>query len=351
MNSQDVDYLKGLSIPVYVYGAGEIATYARKALLKNGIPVKGLIDYKQSDLTNSIYTKEQVLQCETDYVLVKGYLGAYFISDEKIMEAWPGCRKVITLTDVYETESISQKFYDEHLEYFDKVRSNLSDELSVRSFDAFIMSKLTLTNIDIMKVIERKQYFFDNPPWLYSDDDILVDGGAFIGDSIMDFVKLRHNAYKKIIAFEPDKGNFDLLLKNVEELNLKNVEAYNCGLHSEKTVLSFSASGDMMSAFTSDGDIQLQVDSIDNVIKDENVSIIKMDIEGSEMDALQGAEQTIARCRPIMMISAYHKKDDLYNIFDFINSKVDNYSFYFRCHKPMPIDAVLYAVPNERVLR
>lgn len=104
-----------------------------------------------------------------------------------------------------------------------------------------------------------------------------------------------------------------------------------------------------MSSIDGLGEEEIVVDTIDNIAGEWDVSIIKMDIEGSEIDALNGAIDTIQRCRPILMISAYHKKDDILKIFDFVNKNAEGYEFFFRCHKPIAIDAVLYAVPKERV--
>ena len=75
-----------------------------------------------------------------------------------------------------------------------------------------------------------------------------------------------------------------------------------------------------------------------------------MDIEGFEVPALMGGEQAIKKNRPILMISAYHKRDDVFNIYRYITGIVPDYKFYFFCHKTIACDAVMYAVPNERII-
>ena len=75
-----------------------------------------------------------------------------------------------------------------------------------------------------------------------------------------------------------------------------------------------------------------------------------MDIEGAELPALKGAKNTIINDRPILMVSAYHKRDDVFKIYQFVNSIAEDYKFFFRCHRPNPTDDVLYAVPSEKVI-
>lgn len=185
--------------------------------------------------------------------------------------------------------------------------------------------------------------------WGGRKPDVLVDCGAFTGDSILDFVDRWGDGYSEIIACEPDPINYEKLLQTIKEHGIKNVTTVPMGMYSSQTTLRFHASGEMSAGFDMNGEMELQVDTIDNIAEHKDVSIIKMDIEGSELDALEGARKTIDRCRPILMISAYHKKDDLFRIYHLINDMVDDYKYYFRCHKPLAMDAVLYAVPVERV--
>ena len=352
MRQECIDKLKQINLPIYIWGSGEIASLAKKSLNKEGIDIEGFVIDEKYIKSEYDLTKDKVIALGKPYILVKGFLGTYYMSESNVKDMWPGCESVITITDIYEpvvVEPMSKSFYLDHKNQFDEVRNNLADKLSADAFDSYIDAKITLSNHSILPIVEPKQYFFDSAPWNYDDSDILIEGGAYNGDSILDFVHLRGEAYKEILAFEPDINNYILLKKNIQNNSVKRVKAFNCGLYSNKTTLRFSSAGTMESTISAQGDVELKVDTIDNVAVNEKVTIIKMDVEGSEMDVLIGAESTIKRCRPILMISAYHKKDDIYSIYNFISHNVNHYSYYFRCHKPLAIDAVLYAVPNERL--
>ncbi len=69
-----------------------------------------------------------------------------------------------------------------------------------------------------------------------------------------------------------------------------------------------------------------------------------MDLEGSELVALEGAINTIIKNKPKLAISIYHKPSDLINIYQHIKHLNLGYKFYFRIHTPVGSDAVLYAI-------
>ena len=76
---------------------------------------------------------------------------------------------------------------------------------------------------------------------------------------------------------------------------------------------------------------------------DTLVSFIKMDIEGSELSALQGAARTIRRDRPLCAISAYHRPGDVIVLMQYLKSLVHEYKFAVRHYSNVDTETVLYA--------
>lgn len=74
-----------------------------------------------------------------------------------------------------------------------------------------------------------------------------------------------------------------------------------------------------------------------------------MDIEGAEMDALQGASTTIVKKHPALAICVYHKEHDLIDIPQYIDKLVGNgiYDYYLRFHGVYLAELVFYAVPKK----
>ncbi|MBW9221447.1 FkbM family methyltransferase [Methanothermococcus sp. SCGC AD-155-C09] len=145
----------------------------------------------------------------------------------------------------------------------------------------------------------------------------IIDCGAFIGDSS---IILSRYTDHKVFAFEPDESIFNYLVENIKNNNLDNkVTSINYGTGDREEILNF-------------GDVELKITTIDNIVEKEKingVSLIKMDIEGYELKALRGGAKTIKKYKPVLIISAYHKREDLLEIPYYIKDLVPEYRFRF----------------------
>lgn len=299
--------------------------------------------------------------CSVEYVkakyqafaVVKGFLQAIYITDEQIKEKFgEGCKGVYNVNAIYEPdfcEVITLDYYGKHQKDFDRVKNGLFNEDSKRAFEHFVKAKIEQDDSLIISDVKSPQYFFDYPCWKLGNHEVLVDGGAYDGDSIADFCNILHSKYDKIFAFEPDADNAKKLHERIITNSWSNIEVVEKGLSKQTGILRFNASGNMESSIQENGNVELEVDSIDNILDGYKPTIIKMDIEGAEMDALHGAENTIRKWEPMLYISAYHKKHDLIDIYDYVNSISGVYEWFFYVHKPLTIDAVLYAIPRYRL--
>lgn len=123
----------------------------------------------------------------------------------------------------------------------------------------------------------------------------------------------------------------------------KNIEIIPYGMWSKKEELSFFMDGNAGSKVAARGTKKIHVNSIDNMHVQEKVTLIKMDIEGSEKQALQGAENIIKRDRPKLAICIYHNPEDLYEIPFLIKELVPEYKLYIRHHSDTYAETVVYA--------
>jgi len=98
------------------------------------------------------------------------------------------------------------------------------------------------------------------------------------------------------------------------------------------------------STISSDGDTSIKVDKLDNII-DSYVSFIKMDIEGAEQDAIEGAKKTIKKYHPRLAISAYHKADDIWKIPELILAIRSDYKIYLRHYTEGFTETVIFFIP------
>ena len=174
-----------------------------------------------------------------------------------------------------------------------------------------------------------------------------MDCGAYTGDNILDFVNFTQGIFKSYYAFELSARNYLELQKNVSE-NWKRYEdkfvLENKGVSDSTGVIRYEEHDEgskMEVQGTQDGEI---VALDDYFVSGEKVTFIKMDIEGAEMQALQGAYETISENLPKLAICIYHKPQDLWEIPLFIKKNWKQYDIFIRHHTDLLNETVCYAV-------
>lgn len=197
-------------------------------------------------------------------------------------------------------------------------------------------------NRKYLKGIIDKDQYFDEEIIKFSSHEIMVDCGAYVGDTIEKFAK-KAVGYRHIYAFEPDSKIRGNLKRNVR-LPADKYTYFPVGAWSKRGTLSFSAQGSGGGNINEKGEEKIEVDSIDNLLSDVPVSFIKMDIEGSEMEALRGAEKVIRLYKPKLAVCIYHRYEDLYEIPMYIKNLIPEYKLFVRHYSDSPAETVLYAV-------
>ena len=92
------------------------------------------------------------------------------------------------------------------------------------------------------------------------------------------------------------------------------------------------------------GSVKVKARSIDSVLDGEKCTFIKMDIEGSELNALRGAEKTIKKYHPKLAICIYHKPEDIVDIPRYLHQICPGYKMYLRHYSNCDVETVLYAI-------
>ncbi len=242
---------------------------------------------------------------------------------------------------VYDEADKSKKL-KKMLDYTD---ANLADQESRDIIHNRCKTFLTgdLSYIDKNEINSHSYFSQDFYP--ISSDEVLFDCGAFTGDTIEDFVTFTNKKYKKIVAFEPDE-------KNVKRLNafinnkIENVVVIQKATGDKNGKVAFLNNGNMFSKTVDvkDSSDELSVDIVrlDNYI-DYHPTLIKMDIDGAELDSLIGATQIIKTLKPKLAICIYHMPFDFYKIPKFLKSLVPEYKFKVRQHESGFCETVLYA--------
>lgn len=193
-----------------------------------------------------------------------------------------------------------------------------------------------------LKDLVDAQYFPEEDIFTFADGEVFVDGGCFDFETsrfLMERCRVKH-----IYAFEPDKMNLEKVKEQIRTLGISNVTVFDKGLWNGAETLYFSSTGDIMSHVVDSGDDEdkIAVVALDEVIQEE-VTFIKMDIEGSELKALEGAKNLIQTYKPKLAICIYHKPEDTIDIPFYIKKLVPEYKLYIRHYSWSPAETVLYA--------
>lgn len=165
----------------------------------------------------------------------------------------------------------------------------------------------------------------------------IIDGGAYIGDTIHLFRRLFSQS--KIYSFEPVKKTFETLSKIYQQdAAVGTVTPINKGLGSKSGTLSinrYPQSNDALASMVVDYKKEhelVEVTTIDEEVKARNleVGLIKLNVEGFETEAIKGALQTIREQKPLLVISVGMLPQEFYELKPFIESLNLGYKFALR---------------------
>ncbi len=223
-------------------------------------------------------------------------------------------------------------------------------------------SKDTLINLLSAKIFMDKQYlslayakstmYFNTDIFGEFNKEVFIDCGGYIGDTTLEFISIDPN-YNKVYVFEAEDNSYQKCCENLQYfIEEGKVKVLKNAVYSEECIISFNnktMSGD--SSIDENGETSVNAVKLDDICKD-NVSFIKMDIEGSEKQAIMGARNIIEKLTPKMCVCIYHLEDDFWKIPELIRSINSSYLFEIRHHSnEVYSETVLYCIPKNNKSR
>lgn len=235
-------------------------------------------------------------------------------------------------------------------ERYSKIFTSLADDFSRKVMIGVLKGNVSFDSKYFNEVSTANQYF--NELTKVDRELCFVDAGAFTGDTLIEFAKFTNGNFDRVISLEPFQDCFSILeetKKNYfgddERIVLLNKGLYNhCGKVGFNTTTGTASTKIESSSEASSTIETITLDSMEA----NDISFIKMDIEGSELEALMGAQKTIMAYKPKLAISVYHKPEDLLVITEFIMSLGLPYKLYLRHHGDrynfQNCETVIYAI-------
>ena len=270
----------------------------------------------------------------------------------------------------------------ENIEKYARLRSSFVDDLSQQTFDNLINYRLTgnpslLHSVAVghnYGAIQHDSYILNAQFFSLSDNEVFIDAGALDGYSSRYFIESVDGNFDRIVMFEPSSENAEKCRQTVAALDAefsgknisKKIDVVEAGLYDHQGMLSFSLSlfdeaatelhgvlpqaahitdTGLTDAFVEKGSeyktIQVPVVTLDGYIKDNPVTFIKFELEGSEVAALAGSTQTILKNKPKLALSIYHRPQDLELMIEYVQNLGLGYKMALRAHNPWCPDAIV----------
>lgn len=338
-------WLRKSGRPIYVYGGGRNLTRVREML--SGLDVRGVIDNNpalQGDTAAGLKVVSWDLFKKT--VDLSGILVCISVREKSLMheialqcqEAGVDCFHWI---DCWRLSFSCIKTAND-LEDMDLLKRahTIFEEQESRDVFRRLIRYHAFFDPDELIIEDGPQYFLPTIPNRFFA--YFVDCGASSGDTLKVFRSWTNNQFQLYHAFEPSDR---LTCLHMEAQNDPRVRIYALGLSDHHHIMRFTQKQGILT-INPDGELEIETTRLDDVLGANKVSFIKMDIEGSEVAALKGAENIIRRERPVLAISAYHYFEHLWYIPLWIDNLNLNYQLLFRHYYPHTNEAICFAIPE-----
>lgn len=234
----------------------------------------------------------------------------------------------------------------EHVEDFVWMFQELKDLRSKRALCNILYSWIRYSPQYLSNIKEHIfDQYFDMDLMQIEEDEVFVDVGAYHGDTALSYIQ-HYCHYKKIYCYEAFDKNMEICKNNLR--GFSNIEYRECAVGKQNGIAYINISEDHSACTISDSDNGtrgIEIVSLDEDISDK-ITFIKMDIEGSEYNALLGAKRHIRNDHPKLAVAAYHNNQDLWRLAKIIKDLDDSYHFYLRYYGGVgyPSEYVLYGI-------
>lgn len=265
------------------------------------------------------------------------------------------CSYYQILREMWGTLDISNNQYDviinrvtelkEHTEDFIWLYNRLEDWRSKLVLVNMLYNWITL-DLNFLREMKEANFtdYFDLDLVKCGDNEVVVDLGTWIGDSTLNYIKT-YGKYKKIYCYEIDEMNMNQAKKNLA--GYPNIEFRRKGAGSKNGTMYIQRYKDQScnKVVATNTGKEIEIVSIDTDIR-EKITLIKMDIEGGEQDALLGCKRHIEAEAPKLLISVYHNNEDIWKIPRMVDEIRPDYHFYLRSNGAQygPAEIVMFAL-------
>lgn len=340
------DYLKSTDLPVFIYGMGDGALKIMSVFERYGIPLAGFFASDEFVRGHTfqghlVHTLSQIETLIDDFVIVLAFAAGYQSLYDRINEI--AKRHILLAPDVpVAGETLfTYKYCQKNAEKIQSVYDMLADEKSRQTYADVINFKISGKIEYLNRCTSPKEEIYGRIIYL-GENEIFADLGAYNGDTAAEFMSACNNNFRHLYAFEPNPKNFRKLTKNLPESD--KITLFNAAAGRESGTVKISANeGRMSRAGGSGKTVEIPIVPLDEAVS-ESVTVLKLDVEGGEREAIMGARRHIEKGAKILC-SLYHRSEDMFDLPLLIKSINPELKFYIRHQLYIPAwETNLYAV-------
>ena len=360
-----------------VYGAGSFGKMIGELIEKAGFRIQCFLDrIENKNFPWDVRTLQNIKLVDENALVVLGIHHGYFELRQITMELQShGFENIISSVElVHSLDLMMNEGYSDSLNpresnwlphyWLDSRSHYLSYHLEIiDGLNLFKdkLSKFIYLSTWCYRLTGDMQYLFDPSPVddQYFDASVqrlgrqgqdplrFIDCGAFTGDT---YRMARRNNYDiaAYAGFEPDLNNFRRLCAEVAKAPIHDAVLFPCAAYSNVASLSFVANHGAASNINYVGDMAVPGVPIDFCLRNFKPNFIKMDVEGGELDVIEGAIETIIDARPDLAIAVYHKPQDIFKLARHLSQMSVGYQFFLRSYYHQGMDTVMYAFSDNR---
>ena len=341
-NKSSWEKIKESGLPVVVYGMGNGADKVLDEFERLSIPVMGVTasdDFVRGQMFRGFKVKK-LSEFDGNFIIAVAFASSLPDVMNRIFSLSEKYRVLVPCVPVFGDEIFNRAFIESHEAEINAAYALFED--GSKPIFAGCVNFMFGGELETLKSItSEKDEAFNNILCLNSNESYL-DLGAYRGDTVEEFLHYCANDYNSITAIEPDRRTFKKLAEYLE--NVPKSEAFQKAIYSKSQTLVFSSKAGRQSAISSKGE-DIEAISVDELCADKTVTYIKMDVEGVEKEAIDGAVNTLQTQKPKLNIALYHKSADIFEIPLQIAKINRDYKFHIRRHPYIPCwDMNLYCV-------